>query len=117
MRNFATGAAENLTSKEERIVVEAPVACTVIANEKSWVCAALNISSGGIFLKTDVTLPIGCRVRCEFDFTGHRYSLCGKVVWSRFVSGGDIFPCGLGINWDRQQAPYLRWRDRLSRGA
>lgn len=57
---------------------------------------ALNISSTGMFIRSDKALPIGTRFQFRFDFLRDQEPLTGigEVVWLREGPGG-----GLGIRF------------------
>jgi uncharacterized protein (TIGR02266 family) len=66
----------------------------------------MNLSKGGIFIKADITLPLGTEVDLEFVLpkSGREISAVGTVVWTRRrkIAGAQAFPghpFGMGIQF------------------
>ena len=62
-----------------------------------------NISQGGLFLCTPVTLAVGDNVDLSIDLENGRISAKGHIVWAN-SSACDAGQAGLGIYFDRIRA-------------
>ncbi len=69
-----------------------------------------NISTMGIFIRSDAPLPIGTRMDLRFDHQGHTFSLQGEVMWvNPLRTDGENLNPGMGIRFvelsgeDREQ--------------
>jgi uncharacterized protein (TIGR02266 family) len=70
--------------------------------EEAYQVESVNISEGGVFLKTDLPLGLGTKVKLELSLPQHRETIrfCGKVVWSggaKTEEGGQV--SGKGIEF------------------
>ena len=63
----------------------------------------LNISKGGLFIKTDEALPLDTIVFLRFTLPGDTKLIEteGKVVWCNTKKGKGYFPRGMGIKFLR----------------
>ena len=63
----------------------------------------LNISKGGLFIKTDEALPLDTIVFLRFTMPGDTKPIEteGKVVWCNTKKGKGYFPRGMGIKFLR----------------
>jgi type IV pilus assembly protein PilZ len=61
----------------------------------------LNVSNGGLFLKTDNPLPIDSTVTLMMRLPGETEAMevQGCVVWSNPKAKNTAFPCGMGIQF------------------
>ncbi|MCX8042537.1 MAG: TIGR02266 family protein [Desulfobacterota bacterium] len=61
----------------------------------------LNVSNGGLFLKTDKPLPIDTTVTLLIRLPGQSepMELQGCVVWTNPRGKNTTFPCGMGIQF------------------
>lgn len=60
---------------------------------------AINISSGGLFFKTDRPMPVGTMLYMSLEIAAGEPPLkaVGEVVWNRPVGGPD--PAGVGVSF------------------
>ena len=90
--------------REHRIPVRIPVSMSTI--ETFLDSEIMNLSKGGIFVKADITFPLGTEIELEFTLprTKKPIQATGVVVWSR-TKGGEksaSFPehePGMGIQF------------------
>ncbi|MFH1018452.1 MAG: TIGR02266 family protein [Pseudomonadota bacterium] len=66
----------------------------------------MNLSKGGVFIRSDITLPLGSEVDFEFDLPGipHSIAAVGVVVWARpggkkAKSSFPEHPPGMGVQF------------------
>jgi uncharacterized protein (TIGR02266 family) len=72
--------------------------------EEAYIVEAVNISEGGIFLKTDLPLGIGTDVHLELSIPGspEPLRLRGQVVWSgEEIAGEGKRVIGKGIQFNQ----------------
>ena len=60
---------------------------------------AVNLSTGGIFLRSDAPLAVGKRVSLDLHVAGEAapWSALGRIVWVRPADEGDERPAGMGV--------------------
>ena len=63
----------------------------------------INISNGGLFIKTDETFPLDTIVLLRFTMPGDPQPIEteGKVVWCNTKGGKGYFPKGMGVKFLR----------------
>lgn len=54
-----------------------------------------DISAGGLFIETDIGLPIGTRINVDLKFLGTRAKVGAEVVWATFDTQGRSVGVGL----------------------
>lgn len=64
----------------------------------------LNLSSGGLFIKTVQPLGIGSDITVDFTLPGfdHPFQIAGKIIWIRTVENSEG-PPGMGIKFTNMQ--------------
>jgi len=68
----------------------------------------MNISSGGCYLRTEVTdIQAGMQGRVEFDLKGHRFLFNAAVVWINAVEKHEK-PVGFGLRFVRRHARMVK---------
>jgi uncharacterized protein (TIGR02266 family) len=88
---------------EEKRQASPRVATTIkIAFQNSGVPVSsyiLNLSSGGIFIKTDTPLPIDSMLSLHFQLPGdlEPMNIQGRVVWIK--QKANAFPSGMGVQF------------------
>jgi uncharacterized protein (TIGR02266 family) len=75
--------------------------CIDLCSEHNfWTGLTMNISEGGVFVATNVMLPIGSVVGLHVELPkGTRILALGEVRWCRPSTGNDDVPPGLGIQF------------------
>ncbi len=61
----------------------------------------LNVSNGGLFIKTTQPLPLEAKVNLLVTLpeTSEAMNIIGRVVWINPKAGDNIFPPGMGIQF------------------
>jgi len=75
---------------------------------------AVNISKGGVYIRTNSPLGMGSRVKLSFTLPGleHTIETAGVVV--RVVEGeSDFEPCGMAVEFDSLSAEDVELINRL----
>lgn len=62
---------------------------------------ARNISGGGMFIRTQQSLPLNQAVRVRFTLPGvaHKFEIRGIVVWSNPAPSRSSFPSGMAVKF------------------
>ena len=70
----------------------------------------LNVSNGGLFLKTEKPLAIDTAVTMLIRMPGQTepMEIQGRVVWSNPRGKNTAFPCGMGIQFTKIQPEHVR---------
>lgn len=70
----------------------------------------LNISNGGLFLKTEKPLPIDALVTMLIRMPGQteQMEIQGRVVWSNPRGKNTAFPCGMGIQFAKMKPEHAK---------
>ena len=81
-------------SAEVKCIAETPM------GSRSYV--AMNVSEGGLFLRTHFPLKVGTRLRCTFQMPDGRppVEAAGEVAWVRTRNRGPARPPGMGVRFD-----------------
>jgi len=60
---------------------------------------ALDIGTGGLFVRTAAPLAVGKRISLEIQVIGEKgpWAVLGRVVWTREKGEGDLAPPGMGV--------------------
>ncbi|MBX3216656.1 MAG: PilZ domain-containing protein [Labilithrix sp.] len=85
--------------------------CIDLCSEHNfWTGLTMNLSEGGVFVATHVSLPVGSLVGLHLELPRHpqRIMTLGEVRWSRAYTGDDDVPPGLGIQFVGLDEPTLR---------
>ncbi|GBE15010.1 PilZ domain protein [bacterium BMS3Abin14] len=84
--------------KYPRVPTDVKVTCEHGAD--SFSRYTLNVSQGGIFIRTREPLEIGTTIKAEFTLPsiGHTFSIEGKVVWWK-AQGNESGDAGMGIEF------------------
>ena len=75
---------------------EVPAQLIASGNEHSAQGATVNISEGGLFVRTPFLLSIGSDVSCQLPLAGSMREIRGRVVWARPDGTHEI---GMGIEF------------------
>jgi uncharacterized protein (TIGR02266 family) len=88
-----------MQERREEARVEAEIEVRYRTAQEFLSAYSLNISGGGIFVRTPEPLPLNHPVRLRFMLPGisHRFEVNGIVVWSNPGSSRSSFPSGMGI--------------------
>lgn len=76
--------------------------CVDLCSEHDfWTGLTMNLSEGGVFVATHVSLPQGTLLGLHFELprTSRRIMTLGDVRWSRTYTGNDDVPPGMGIQF------------------
>jgi uncharacterized protein (TIGR02266 family) len=107
------GAARKLVSETERVDlkprvenrhhrrVDAYVCVDMWSGEVLFTGLTMNVSEGGLFVATEVILPVGALVglHIELPKCATRVLTLGEVRWTRDFTGRGEIPPGLGIRF------------------
>jgi len=93
------GEATGMQERREEPRVEAEIEVRYRTAQEFLSAYSLNISGGGIFVRTPEPLPLNHPVRLRFMLPGisHRFEVNGIVVWSNPGSSRSSLPPGMGI--------------------
>lgn len=88
-----------MQERREEPRVEAEIEVRYRTAQEFLSAYSLNISGGGIFVRTPDPLPLNRVVRLRFMLPGisHRFEVNGMVVWSNPGSSRSSLPSGMGI--------------------
>jgi uncharacterized protein (TIGR02266 family) len=87
-------------STAPRVFFDEPVELTVKGSESALRGRALNLSTGGIFICTDVGLPEGCRVEVRFGVPGGGGVCVEATVLRSIALESESEPTGLALRFD-----------------
>lgn len=105
MQFFRVVEFKTLSMKDQRnffrVSTHLVATCSIVAKSGSVVrtyeCTINDISLGGVFVKTDATLPVKQTVLIAFAVNGHRIEVSGTVVRTRSIGYPQI---GYGIMFE-----------------
>jgi uncharacterized protein (TIGR02266 family) len=88
-----------MQERREEPRVEAEIEVRYRTAQEFLSAYSLNISGGGIFVRTSEPLPLNRVVRLRFMLpdVSHRFEVSGIVVWSNPGSSRSSLPPGMGI--------------------
>lgn len=101
------------TTRSPRVLFQRPVRVRSLdgkgPSRRLW---ALNLSEGGIFIRTADPPPLGARLRIEVEWASTVIPLAeGEVVWSRPCTAAN--PAGFGVRFVRVEGPSRSMLDAL----
>ena len=81
--------------RQARFAIASDVDLT--SDDNFYVGRTRDLSIGGLYIETDATLPLGCRLAVRVKIQGKAFSVDAEVVWSLAPDGGA--PGGLGLRF------------------